>query len=390
MSRRFTRTMRASAFVLFAFGCATNERAEVPKKNVLVHRESGRYCGWPANHGIWSWGNEILVGFEIGYHKGVQKATNPQSQTADTHAIDYTRPAEHVLARSLDGGETWTVERPPSLKPPEGEKVSRVPTGVGGKHPVDCPGGVDFTHPDFAMTLRMLSYHYGPSRFYYSYDRGKSWEGPFHLPNFGTPGIAARTDYLVEGKHEMLAFLTAAKSNRRQGRTLCARTQDGAKTWELVSFIGPEPAEGKKSNMPAGLRLSEDTLIVARRRVEGIDLFRSDDNGATWEFSSKPVDATGSNGAPPDMLQLSDGRIALIYGYRSPPYGVRAKLSADGGETWSDEILLRDDGGYWDVGYTRSVERPDGKIVTVYYFTDSKLTERYVAATIWDPRNVGR
>ncbi|MCH2375565.1 MAG: exo-alpha-sialidase, partial [Planctomycetes bacterium] len=73
-----------------------------------------------------------------------------------------------------------------------------------------------------------------------------------------------------------------------------------------------------------------------------------------------------------------------------PPYGVRAKLSADGGETWSDEILLRDDGGYWDVGYTRSVERPDGKIVTVYYFTDSKLTERYVAATIWDPRNVGR
>jgi hypothetical protein len=31
------------------------------------------------------------------------------------------------------------------------------------------------------------------------------------------------------------------------------------------------------------------------------------------------------------------------------------------------------------------VVRPDGKIVTVYYFNDHKDQERYIAATIWDP-----
>ena len=28
-------------------------------QNVLVYKEAGRFGGWPANHGIWSWGNEI-------------------------------------------------------------------------------------------------------------------------------------------------------------------------------------------------------------------------------------------------------------------------------------------------------------------------------------------
>jgi len=36
--------------------------------------------------------------------------------------------------------------------------------------------------------------------------------------------------------------------------------------------------------------------------------------------------------------------------------------------------------------YPRSVERHDGKVVTIYYFWDRKTgPERYIAATIWDP-----
>ena len=31
--------------------------------HVKVYCEAGRFGGWPANHGIWSWGNEILVGY---------------------------------------------------------------------------------------------------------------------------------------------------------------------------------------------------------------------------------------------------------------------------------------------------------------------------------------
>ena len=38
------------------------------------------------------------------------------------------------------------------------------------------------------------------------------------------------------------------------------------------------------------------------------------------------------------------------------------------------------------MGYPRSVQRPDSRIVTIYYFWDRTTgPERYIAATIWDP-----
>jgi hypothetical protein len=35
-------------------------------EHVTVYHRQGRFGGWPANHGIWSWGDEILVGFSAG------------------------------------------------------------------------------------------------------------------------------------------------------------------------------------------------------------------------------------------------------------------------------------------------------------------------------------
>ena len=61
-----------------------------------------RFAGWPANHGIWAWGDEILVGFSRGTYKDL----------GPYHHIDREQPEEHLLARSLDGGLTWTVEEP--------------------------------------------------------------------------------------------------------------------------------------------------------------------------------------------------------------------------------------------------------------------------------------
>ena len=65
--------------------------------------------------------------------------------------------------------------------------------------------------------------------------------------------------------------------------------------------------------------------------------------------------------------------------------GSGPKLSSDNGETWSDEIVLREDGGNWDLGYPRTAQRADGKLVTVYYFNNTPSAERYIAGTIWDP-----
>lgn len=100
---------------------------------------------------------------------------------------------------------------------------------------------------------------------------------------------------------------------------------------------------------------------------------------------NKPAESTGGSvGNPPSMLMLKDGRLAITYGFRSAPYGIRARLSSDNGGTWGEERILRDDAGCWDLGYPRTVQRKDGKLVTVYYFNDDPEKERYIAATLWD------
>ena len=50
---------------------------------MIVHKQAGRFGGWPANNGIWSWGNEIVVGFKLGYFKPNERG----------HAIDPARPS---------------------------------------------------------------------------------------------------------------------------------------------------------------------------------------------------------------------------------------------------------------------------------------------------------
>ena len=85
------------------------------------------------------------------------------------------------------------------------------------------------------------------------------------------------------------------------------------------------------------------------------------------------------------MIKLRDGRLAITYGYRAEPDGIRARLSSDQGQTWSEEIILRKDAAAWDLGYPRTVQRPDGKLVTIYYYNDAVDKERYIGGTIWDP-----
>src|SRR5690606_13266582 len=118
--------------------------------------------------------------------------------------------------------------------------------------------------------------------------------------------------------------------------------------------------------------------------------FHSPDNGKTWEVRNDAVALTGRGRSnPPSLLKLRDGRLAVIYGYRAEPFGIRAKVSSDEGRSWGDEIILRDDASGWDLGYPRAVQRPDGKVVIVYYYRDKAHDpERYIAQTIWDPERV--
>ncbi len=348
-------------------------------RHVVVYAEEGRFAGWPANHGIWSWGDEILVGFSRGYYK----------DRGPFHHIDKEKPEEFLLARSRDGGATWSIEtpRPPgALIGTAGMRHGLLPKGAAEERPTDLDTAINFAHPDFALTLRMENKDNGVSRFSFSYDRGKTWRGPFRLPLFGQKGVMARTDYIVDGPAECSLFLTASKSDGREGRLFCARTTDGGLHWRFLSFIGPEP--GGYAIMPSTVRISASEVVTTIRCAEPpkswIDAYASHDNGGTWSFLARPEPDAGE-GNPPSLLRLPDGRLCLIYGYRAQPFGIRVRQSGDHGRSWGAAIALRDDGGGRDLGYVRSVIRPDGKVVAVYYYQDRSGPTRYLAATIWDP-----
>ena len=224
-----------------------------PIKHLIVYQERGRFCGWPANNGIWSWEDEILVGFSLGYYK--------ESETS--HSIDRDKPREQVMARSLDGGESWRLKGPKSLLPRSSAS----------------PEEINFTHPDFVMQC-------GGSEFYISYDRGKTWQGAYKFPDFdrGYPlELMARTDYIVNDQDDCLIFLTASKPNGKEGRPFCTRTRDGGKTFDFVSWITPEPPTVGDirafSIMPSSVRCSENQIISAIRkhydRVSWIDVYVS-------------------------------------------------------------------------------------------------------------------
>ncbi|HEY5553187.1 MAG TPA: sialidase family protein [Opitutaceae bacterium] len=360
-------------FLLILFFLAPASLLATPQpshvQHGIVYHENGRFGGWPANNGIWSWGDEIAVGFSRAWFK----------DRGDDHSTDPEKPAEPSIARSVDGGVTWRIE------------PFALPTGEAA--PVREP--IKFKHPDFAMRVR-------DGVFFISYDRARTWIGPFAFPDFKLGDrLTSRTDYVVNSTADCTVFLSVRDERVQSGipdRAFAVRTRDGGRTFKFVGWMTGDEPPVARSVMPATVRAADGTLVSLLRRrydlesafrndINWIDAFTSRDDGETWTHAARiaHTDHTGRNGNPPSLVKLPDGRLAAAYGVRSNPMGIRVRVSSDNGRSWGPEMVLRDDGRTWDLGYCRSVVRSDGRIVTVYYFATKDHVENHIAATIWSP-----
>lgn len=89
-------------------------------------------------------------------------------------------------------------------------------------------------------------------------------------------------------------------------------------------------------------------------------------------------------GAPPHLLQLKDGTLICVLGLREPPFGIRAIVSQDEGNTWSKPFTLYDNQGIsLDLGYPASVELNDGRILTVFYAHPEPGAPAEIMQVIW-------
>ena len=354
-------------------------------EHVVVSSKPGRYHGWPANNGIWSWENDILVGFTQGSY--VQQKG---------HSIDGIQ--ENHLARSVDGGHTWRAYRPEGYLTDGNQKYRG-----GDKQPLETP--LNFLDSQLVVKVFSQGYH-GTNDpiggFFFSPDRGDTWKGPHAFTGlYDGEGLqnrilSARTAYLPQSESECLFFISAKPpvDNENGNRVGCMVTRDGVRSFEFVSWVTPEDAKAV-AIMPQAVQRSKDTFVLAYRKIfknhdgdAAIEIYRSEDRCRSWQFSST-VETTEPHSNPPALVAMADGRLCCAYGDRNT-HRIKARLSEDEGATWSPEIVLRDD--YYkchdrdtDLGYVSMVERPDGRLVAVYYWATKEHDEQHIAATIWQP-----
>ncbi len=153
-------------------------------------------------------------------------------------------------------------------------------------------------------------------------------------------------------------------------------SDDDGKTWRRTGVIGAKHNE--TSLLPLGGK-----RWLAAARIDAVELFRSDDDGVTWQG---PKRVTARNEINAHLLRLPDGRLLLSYGSRvAGQFGVLARFSADEGQTWSDPVRIAESLES-DCGYPSSVVNRDGKIVTAWYAKRAANHERYhMGVAVWEP-----
>jgi hypothetical protein len=325
------------------------------------------------------------------------RATGEQSYCNDVYHAD-----KHVFQlRTTDGGLTWGRYDGPVLDESETrlrDGKTRVLIRTGGattmQHRRDLlvsigadpesvsEDGNDLWPESHAEALRAEGYVVEPSMpgivgtcqaltCRRSFDDGRTFESRrIDLPHMArTYGSFRRCIELADGS--LLAACTGRWKAADGEFCYALRSTDQGGAWNF--HVIAEDKERKLQfnetdilQLPGGRVIA---MIRCHRYDEPIGNFlyqaTSDDGGVTWTaFVRTPM-----WGYPAQMILLNDGKTILCtYAHRRHPYGSRACLSRDGGQTWDieNEKILKDDSLPGLVWYPTSVQLDDGTILTAH------------------------
>lgn len=227
-----------------------------------------------------------------------------------------------------------------------------------------------------------------------SKDNGHTWTEPNFIrpdgmPFTGTEGPADAPIEMPDGSILMPVIGYELNGDPKNTGSILLRSTDNGKTWAYYSTIAGDPGGKYGGLVEPGLVRTKSGRLISGLRTPASDnaiyVTWSDDDGKTWA----PIRKTDMHGHPVDLIQISDGRIMATYGIRPPshsrPGGIRACFSTDNGETWDvrSEVQIRNDFLSWDIGYPESLQLPDGRILTVYYY--NIFGKYFIGSTAWKP-----
>ena len=366
-------------------------------EHIVIHKGTEFHSAFP--HIIRLQNGHLLTVFR-------QAPFREGSGTPSAHNVklnhNHLDPGSRIaLVRSTDGGLTWDPETLAVIDASEGSQdlnmamISQLPSGellvnnhrwfanlteeqavAKGKGRHVLTRGPDF--PFGAVTYDSLY-------FTRSSDNGYTWGEP-QAVGFGPLAYMSHTGKsgaveLADGS--LLLSLNGHCANGESAQTFVVRSRDGGLTWGQPSTVADDPEQRIGFGEPPLLRLPSGKLLtLMRTRVGDGYLYQahSIDDGWVWQG----VKRTPIWGFPCHLLRLNSGRILVAYGYRREPFGIRATISEDEGETWAvdREFAVRDDGLHRDLGYPASIQLQDGRILTTYYFHGEDGV-RYIGGTIY-------
>lgn len=369
-------------------------------EHFLVYRNDREFAAWPFYCGLWKTADGSLVA-------GFKRVPSSYGQYADVDHTNLTRNKGHIVViRSTTGGRSWD---PWSI---------REVFDMAIREEKDFPGGaaadwsslppLDFRSRDTLIMGGGIPALFAPNARGWmraSTDGGRTWRPHTLLPQDDFPSISMPGTSIYSTREDgvMLVGVHTNAPGAQGPRPIIYASPDGM-TWHYLGSIidgepsspyypggspfaaaphfYPRPVVLKDGRVIASLRYQRDA-----RHVIWTEVHESLDGGRTWHWLSRVNDW----GAPGDLVPMSDGRVVCVYGYRLAPQGIRYRVSEDGGRTWGREMILRDDGGSWDVGYPRVIELEPGVLLTTYYINLSNDRiqvnggVRHIACTIFKP-----
>jgi hypothetical protein len=368
----------------------------------IVWRNEREFSGWPFYCGLWKTADGSLV-------CSFKRVPNTYGSGTEVNHGQMVGKGHLWVIRSTNNGKSWD---PGTFQPVWTMNVAKEEEIPGGAVDYSTLPALDFKSRDTLIMAGAIPGLLGPTSKAWlraSTDGGRTWRQPMMVSLDQFPSLTATGSSMystrADGVH--LLGVTTVGGDLPGSRAMIYACADGA-NWHFLSFITPErPGEAAyyKPITASGpfapiahfytrpLVLRDGRILCSLRyqrdprNVIYTEMWGSEDGGRSWEFLSRVNDW----GAPGDLVEMSDGRIVCVYGYRMMPSGIRYRVSQDAGRTWGSELILRDDGGSWDLGYPRVIEHEKGKLLAIYYMNtrDDLIQQnggvRHIAQTIFEP-----
>ena len=244
-----------------------------------------------------------------------------------------------------------------------------------------------------------------------SEDGGKTWSQIYTMPEgmFTPHGLIVNP----QGGLTSVGYMRYNKVNKTWGTGIAVRTTTGEMNengfiWSDAIIIATDTEQNDKTGMdfqePYGIYNDDGVLIVVMRSDKGLyqcELYPGESKFTAWRKIAFVQET------PAHMIEHSSGVMIMTYGYRGlyvdpvtggtvsyternkdKTLGIRARLSYDGGLTWTREIVLTH--GLYpasntsDWGYTSTVELSDGKLLTLYYQRTGSETMASIYQVVWE------